>query len=183
MSRAPIFALLACACWGGGSSESREVADLQRALQTCMTSQTDAAGPDLETIAGWMTAAGDPPERLGDVLRVVADADGHRYGITVQLDAERHLVYLATTGLMTLQDTSGDAGVVSLLTNLATLNYETMQGKLQLNPATGEVVLSIELETDDGLGQRTFGAALKSLNESATSLRPKLVRAATSAEL
>lgn len=183
MSRAPLLALLACACWGGGSAESREVVDLKRSLQTCLTSQTDAAGPDLETIAGWMTASGDTPERLGDVLRATADADGHPYGLTVQIDAERRLVYLATQGLMSLDDTAGDAGVVSLLTNMATLNYETMQGKLQLNPATGEVVLSVELETDDGLGQRTFVAALKSLKAQATSLRPKLVRAATSAEL
>lgn len=183
MSRAPIVALLACACWTGGADESRQVADLKRSLQTCLTSQTDPAGPDLETIAGWMTASGDTPERLGDVLRVAADAGGHVYGVTVQLDAERHLVYLATSGWMSLADTSGDAGVVGLLTNLAALNYETMQGKLQLNPATGEVVLSIELETDDGLGQRTFDAALKSLKASATSLRPKLIRAATSAEL
>ena len=183
MSRAPILALLACACWGGASAESREVADLKRSLQTCLTSQTDAAGPDLETIAGWMTTAGDTPERLGDVLRATSDAGGHAYGVTVQLDAERHLVYLATQDLMSLHDTSGDAGVVGLLTNMATLNYETMEGKLQLNPATGEVVLSIELETDDGLGQRTFNAALKSLKSQATSLRPKLIGAATSAEL
>ncbi len=182
MSRAPMLAILACACLGDGPADPGELARLQRELATCRT-QTTPAGPDLDTLTAWMAAEGDTPDPTGGVLRVARDAGGHAYALTVQIDAEQHLVYLATSGLMSLRDTSGDAGVVMLLTHMATLNYETTEGKLQLNPATGEVVLSIELETDDGLGQRTFMAAMKQLAAQATALRPKLIGAATSAEL
>lgn len=182
MSRAPILALVACACWGV-SPQADELAAAHRDLAACVAGATTPAGPDLEVVAGWLTGMGDTPSRAGGVLSLSRVADGHPYAITVQLDENRHVAYLATSGLMSLHDTSGDGGVVSLLTNMAALNYEHMEGKLQLNPASGEVVLSIELETDDGLGRQTFEAAVRTLTTQAETLRPKLIGAATSAEL
>ena len=63
-----------------------------------------------------------------------------------------------------------------LLTQLAVLNYELPQGKLQLNPTTGEIVLSIELEATEGLGHPTLRAGLDALQTTAHQVRPKLVR-------
>lgn len=136
------------------------------------------AAPDLDTLAAWLTKTGHTPERFDDVLRIAHDGPEGRYAVTVQAFDEAHLVFLATSSLITLNDADGERGIVLLLTNLATLNYELDEGKLQLNPASGEVMLSIELETDDGLGERTFTNALATLTATADASIPKLKAAA-----
>ena len=175
-------AALASACWSRDPDDPAREA-LARELAECRSSEVTSPAPDLDTLQRWLAEGGDAPGRTGEVLTVSRVADGHPYAITVQVDPPRHVVYLATSGLMSLHDAAGDAGVVLLLTNMAALNYENMEGKLQLNPASGEVVLSIELETDDGLGHRTFAAAVQTLVDQAGALRPKLIGAAAGAEL
>ena len=68
--------------------------------------------------------------------------------------------------------------MVLLLTQLAAMNYELVMGKFQLNPRSGAITLSVELKTDDGLGFRSFEAAVHQLLETADERYPDLVRAA-----
>ncbi|MCB9664578.1 MAG: YbjN domain-containing protein [Alphaproteobacteria bacterium] len=137
------------------------------------------AAPTVEALAGWLGEAGLPPERHGDILRSVVTAPWGPLGLTAQVDAEHQLVLLATQGLLTLDVAPDPPHLVLLVTNLATINYELPQGKLQLNAETGEIVLSIELETDEGLGRPTFTRAVTRLQAVATQVRPRLVQAAT----
>ena len=51
-------------------------------------------------------------------------------------------------------------------------------GKLQLNPETGEILLSSKLEVTDGLGYRTFIDAVDRLCQTADQKYPELQRAA-----
>jgi len=68
---------------------------------------------------------------------------------------------------------------VLLLVQMVALNYEMLVGKLQLNAQTGEVLLSVELPTVDGLGQETVLSALEQLLHSADARYPELQKAAS----
>lgn len=139
--------------------------------------------PDLDTLARWLEADGTTPERFEDVLRVAHEGEHGVVGITVQTFDDPPVVYLQTTPLTTLADASGERGVVLLLTQLAVLNYETVQGKLQLNPRTGEVLASVELESDAGVAPETFRAAMAGLAAQADAWRPVLAEAANGVRL
>ena len=51
-------------------------------------------------------------------------------------------------------------------------------GKFQLNPGTGDITISAELNLDDGLGYQTFQSVLRHLIKTADEKHPDLVRAA-----
>jgi hypothetical protein len=67
---------------------------------------------------------------------------------------------------------------VLLLVQVAALNYELLVGKFQLDAETGEIILSVELATEDGLGMATVLSALDSLTHTADARYPDLKRAA-----
>jgi hypothetical protein len=139
--------------------------------------------PDVGQLETWLRGTGRAVERVDEVLRLRhAAADGD-YGIVVQPMAADHVVWLTTEPLLRLRDAAGDRGVTLLLTNMAVLNYETLEGKLQLDPRSGGIVLSIELPTDDGLGKATLIDAVSTLERNADALRPKLLTAAQGASL
>lgn len=130
-----------------------------------------------------METEGHSPSRQESVVRGFCGTGDQRVAITVQVSKDPALAYLATNGWFHLSRTADDRGVVVLLTQLAALNYETPHGKLQLNPVSGEVILSIELAADDGLGDATMRSGLQRLCERAAALRPKLETAVTSGAL
>ena len=68
--------------------------------------------------------------------------------------------------------------VVLLMVQLSTVNYDLLFGKFQLNPETGDVVLSTELQVADGLGYNAFLKALEGVLTTADSRYPELVQAA-----
>jgi hypothetical protein len=64
------------------------------------------------------------------------------------------------------------------MVQLATLNYELLLGKFQLDPHTGDVLLSMELSLADGLGYDTLSSAVDHLVRTADARYPELSRAA-----
>lgn len=130
-----------------------------------------------------LAAGGHDPSRDGSVVRGFCGSGASRVAITVQVSQNPSLAYLATNGWFHLSQTANDRGVVVLLTQIAALNYETPHGKLQLNPTSGEVILSVELAADDGLGDATMRAGLERLCSTAAALRPKLEAAVTSGKM
>jgi hypothetical protein len=68
--------------------------------------------------------------------------------------------------------------MVLLLTRLAAMNYDLLIGKFQLNPNTGDITLSSEINVDDGMGYQTFYSVLHHLIATADAQYPTLVQAA-----
>ena len=59
------------------------------------------------------------------------------------------------------------------------MNYEMLIGKFQLNPTTGAISLSAEINLDDGMGYQTFKSVLGHLIKTADSQHPTLINAAS----
>lgn len=137
------------------------------------------AAVHLDTLEGWLTELHPGTERFGQVLRTTHEGAYGPWAVHTQVFEADHLVLLQTSALISLDDAADDKGIVLLLTQLATQNYALDTGKLQLNPATGEVLLSIELETDDGLGRATFARAMHDLLQITPRVQPLLHQAAT----
>lgn len=99
------------------------------------------------------------------------------FAVTIQHFAERNVLFLATSNLLHLEDAQSTESVVLLLVQMAAINYDLLVGKFQLNPETGEILLSAELRINDGLGYRTFIEALDQLCATADDRHPELERA------
>lgn len=131
-------------------------------------------------LGGWLDDLGFAVETHGEVLRVAVpdDApDAPPLAVTVHVDAQARAVLLVAGPLATLDDAAGDDAVGRVLTEVAVRNYDRTEGKLQLDPGSGTVLLSVELETDEGLGRPTFEAGLKTLVAEARAARPVLADA------
>lgn len=136
-----------------------------------------AGDPSLDQLAAWLDAMGTPAERHGEILRFRAEGPEGSLPLTAQVFAEDHVVFLASPPLADLGDATDPGGVGRVLAEMAVRNYATTEGKLQLDPERGRVLLSIELETDDGLGRPTFEAAVRTLVDEAGAARTALQRA------
>ena len=117
---------------------------------------------------------GDDVERHGEILRAVRGPAEDAVVVHAQWVADEDVVILQTDALATLDSLHTTRGVVWLMTEIATQNYALDVGKLQLNPSSGDVSLSIELETDAGLDRRTFDHAVLRLEALAPKLRARL---------
>ncbi len=135
------------------------------------------ADPSLDTLTAWLTAMGLSVERHGDILRFAAPGAEGPMPVTAQVFADDHIVFLASPPLAELSEAEDPGGVGRLLAELAVRNYAATEGKLQLDPERGRVLLSIELETDDGLARSTLEAAVRKLVEQAEASRGPLRRA------
>jgi hypothetical protein len=85
---------------------------------------------------------------------------------------------MVATGYLRLEQATTSKSMVLLLTQLAAMNYDLLIGKFQLNPGSGDITISAELNLDDGMGYQTFQSVLKHLIETADAKYPDLVRAA-----
>lgn len=100
------------------------------------------------------------------------------FTVTIQHFDKAGVLFMSTHDYMHLDEASNTESLVLLLVQIATINYELLMGKFQLNPETGEVMLSVELPTQEGLGRDTFVAGLEQLLHTADNRYPELTRAA-----
>lgn len=133
---------------------------------------------DALTLRQWLVAAGYQPVEAGPGIWRVEVRGGRSLQIAVQSMPRDSLVYLVTHDYFDLDVAAGPGAVSLVLAQMATLNYQMLVGKLQLNPSSGAVSLSVELSTRDGLSQSSFEAALRGLIAAAESSLPALERAA-----
>ncbi len=85
---------------------------------------------------------------------------------------------MAAVDYLRLEQATSSKSMVLLLTRLAAMNYDMLIGKIQLNPSTGDITLSAEINVDDGMGYQTFLSTLNVLVTTADAQYPSLVGAA-----
>lgn len=135
---------------------------------------------DLELVIRYLERAGFPaPDRTpSGLLAVPVEGRNTSFRLTLQHFEREAVLFIAVTDYLRLEDASSSQAMVLLLTQLAAFNYDMLLGKFQLNPRTGEISLSIELNLDDGLGFKTFSTVTQHLVRMADDKYPELLRAA-----
>jgi hypothetical protein len=188
----PLLALLAIA----GCSSRRllvletqvlrqENADLQRELADARARGLDPEAfdraPNLQTVARYLDRSGYNWSWGPDQAFIRMDFEGREvsFSVTVQHFAPADVLYIATRDYLSLDDAQDPEAIVLMLVQLSTLNYDLLLGKFQLNPETGDVVLSTEIQTADGLGYNAFVKSLEGLLSTADLRYPELVTVAT----
>lgn len=157
-------------------------ADLRARLATAEAAAQPAdyaTQVDMEVIRGFLSRVGyDSPEQgPGDLLTVSVQGRNANFRVSAQLFPRERVLFIATHDYIRLEDVTSSGAMVLLLTQLAALNYDLLLGKFQLNPRSGEISLSVELNLDDGLGFRTWSAAFGHLVRTADERYPDLMRA------
>ncbi len=161
-------------------NQNRELRDN---LAAC---QADAPPPDFATVVtvdvvrGYLERAGFSglETKPNGVLTVLVSGRNTTFTLNIQLFPREKVLFLAVSDYLRLEDATTSSAMVLLLTQLAALNYDLLLGKFQLNPRTGEISFSVELNLDDGLGFRTLKAASDHLVRTADERYPELLRAA-----
>jgi hypothetical protein len=134
----------------------------------------------LDQIATWLQGAGYvvQPDGDGRFLRLNFGGVHTDFVIRVQIFERERLLFIATKDYLQLESALDAPSVVALLVQLATLNYDLLLGKFQLNPESGEIMLSTEVPLDDGLSVTTLVRLIDEVSRSADARYPELVRAA-----
>lgn len=183
MRAAGALALLLGLGCGAGRMRALEVDILRAQLAEAQAASCADSAPavTVELLEAYLRQVGfSAPERTPNGLLVVPiDGKHARFRVSLQHFPRDHVVYVAAIDYLDVDEAGSPAALVLLLTQLATINYELVLGKFQLNPRTGAVTLSVELKVDDGLGLRTFESALRQLIETADARYPALRAAAT----
>lgn len=117
------------------------------------------------------------------VMLIPIEGENTRFRLMIQLFEKEKVLYLAATDYFRLEEARDPKAMVVLLTQMATINYDLLLGKLQLNPKNGAINLSVELNLDDGLGYNTFNIVTKHLIRTADERYPDLLRAAGGEEI
>ena len=157
--------------------------ELEAELSAC---QVDAPSKDfatrvtMEVLSDFLARSGyTHAERTGDsMFTIPIRGRNAEFQVSVQLFDRENVLYFAIHDYLTLEDAVSSQSMVLLLTQLATMNYELLLGKFQLNPRSGEISLSVEVQVDDGLGYKTFDAVLNHIIFTADQRQPALLRAA-----
>lgn len=147
--------------------------------------QGPAPRPDLERLREWFQRAGLTQAEIHPPGLLLCPFDGAtgRYLVAAQIFEDKDVLYLSVKDWMRLEMATSTGAMVLLLTQLATLNYDLLLGKLQLNPETGEISLSLELSLEEGLSYPRLERALAHMLDTAERLRPVLLRAAATESL
>jgi hypothetical protein len=159
-----------------GELEAR-VAELEKDLPN----PDDYARPvDLAIVDRWL-------DRAGYVHTYNQSGQGHvrlefagrntSFSVSIQHFPSRNVLFMATSGYLRLEEAQSIESVVLLLVQIASLNYDLLVGKFQMNPETGEILLSTELYVQEGVAYATFLQALDSLCATADDRYPDLERA------
>lgn len=161
----------------------RENAELRAELEASRAQAAPAdfaTKIDVELVARYLERAGFPePERSPTgLLAVPVEGRNTSFRLTIQHFQREEVLFVAVADYLRLEDASSSQAMVLLLTQLAAMNYDLLLGKFQLNPRTGEISLSVELNLDDGLGYRTFSRVVSHLVRTADEKYPELLRAA-----
>jgi len=133
-----------------------------------------------EVIAEYLQRAGlaKPEVSTGGVLLVPIEGRNTSFRLSIQLFDREKVLFIATNDYLEIEAATSSQSMVLLLTQLAAMNYELLLGKFQLNPRTGGISLSVELNLDDGLGYRTFETVVGHLVRTADEKYPELLRIA-----
>ena len=136
----------------------------------------------IEIIQEYLDRSGFPPGELSAPTVLMVPIEGHntRFQLTIQLFEQEKVLYIAANDYFQIEDASSSKSMVLLLTQVAALNYEMLLGKFQLNPNTGGISLSVEMNLDDGLGFKTFNAVIHHLVQTADARHPELMDTAQS---
>ncbi len=132
---------------------------------------------DLGAVAGALGAAGRSFTAREDAVELACPADSGGLRLELRWFAESQIVYLGTRDYLTLSDARDADATWLLLVQVATLNFEALVGKFQLDPESGEIVVSVELHAGEGLGSATLLGAVDRLCATAWHHRAQLVTA------
>jgi hypothetical protein len=162
---------------------SRKAADLSEELEQCNSKvlpEDYAIQVDLQTITGFLTKAGFADHKIANdrVVTVPVKGKNTSFQLNIQLFERERVLFMVATGYLRLEQATTSKSMVLLLTQLAAMNYDLLIGKFQLNPGTGDITISAELNLDDGMGYQTFQSVLNHLIKTADEKYPDLVRAA-----
>jgi hypothetical protein len=148
--------------------------DVQRAPSDYLT-QVDMAG-----VQRFITRAGFENVKLASdtVLTIPIQGRNTSFMVNVQLFEREKVLFMATAGYLDLEIATSSQAMVLLLTQLVAINYELLVGKFQLNPNSGAITLSAEIQLDDGLGYQTLLSTINHLIQTADDQHPSLVSAA-----
>ena len=133
--------------------------------------------PNLDDVATYLDRAGYVFRREEDRLLVPFRGRNTSFEVSIQVFGPQKVLFLATDDYLKLDEAHTPESIVLLLVQLAALNYDLLVGKFQLDPQSGDVLLSSEVHITDGLGYATFVQALEVLCAQADSRHSDLVRA------
>lgn len=134
---------------------------------------------DMELLERYIEQLGMPAGERTSETAILVPINGHNtdFGVFFQFFEAQQVLYIATHDYLRIEDADSPRSMVLLLTRLATMNYDMLLGKLQLNPRSGAISLSMEIHIRDGLSFDTFSGVVGELIEVADSNYPVLLRA------
>ena len=161
----------------------RENAELRDQLQSCAVETRPSdylTQVDMTGLVGFLNKAQYTEiEAISDsVISVPVRGENTNFKVNIQLFEREKVLFMVTAGYMELESATSSQSMVLLLTQLAAMNYELLLGKLQLNPNSGAISLSAEINLDDGMGFQTFQSVLGHLIQTADAQYPALSSAA-----
>ena len=165
------------------SNENQALRDQVTSLEAKLPEGGDfAVDVDIDLVAEWLDRAGYVYRRKGEgdgsVLELEYAGRNTEFTLAIQHFAKSRVLFLATHEYLQLDDAQDTSGIVLLLVKLAALNYDLLIGKFQLDPESGDILLSAELQLGDGLGYQTFVRLIDHLFDTADKTWPELSRAA-----
>ena len=189
-----LFCLLGLALFGCSNTrilriENRvllsENEDLNKELDRLKSSVVDprhfTKAVSLEAISKLLTETGYRHEVSKDDTHISMEYAGQntQFTVNIQYYPKAEVVFIATDEYFSVDKAQHSSSVVLLAVQLMALNYELLLGKFQMNPESGEILLSTEIYVGDGLGHATFLQALDHLCRTADKKLPDLERAAS----
>ena len=118
-------------------------------------------------------------EHISDqVVSIPVRGEHTSFKVNIQHFERESVLFMVAAGYMELEAATSSNNMVLLLTQLAAMNYELLIGKFQLNPTSGAITLSAEINLDDGMGFQTFQSVLGHLIQTADAQYPSLRSAA-----
>ena len=161
----------------------RENAELRDQLKECNTNTVSSdylTEVNLFGVVGFLQEAGFTEiEPMSDtIVSVPIQGKNTNFRVNIQIFEREKVLFMVAAGYLELEAATSSSNMVLLLTQLAAMNYEMLIGKFQLNPSTGAITLSAEINLDDGMGFQTFQSVIGHLVNTADSQYPTLVSAA-----
>jgi hypothetical protein len=135
---------------------------------------------DIQIIKTVLEKGGYTPEISPDksFLKVNHIGKNTAFGVNLQYFDKAKVIFIATSKYFSVDLAQSTSSVVLLAIQLVTLNYDILLGKFQMNPETGEILLSTEMYVESGLDHTTLLHALENLCRTADEKYSDLQRAA-----
>lgn len=161
----------------------KENTELRDKLATCDVQRAPSdylTQVDMEGVQRFITRAGFENVKLASdtVLTIPIQGKNTGFMVNVQLFEREKVLFMATAGYLDLEVATSSQAMVLLLTQLVAINYELLVGKFQLNPNSGAITLSAEIQLDDGLGYQTLLSTINHLIQTADDRHSSLMSAA-----